>query len=99
VSPALRRGLGLLLGGKGKSDAGVLVTADPAHPTPAYLKRRGVGSVTTPSTLTHSAYMGKEIAKLLMLRVAMEEVQCSAPLLVIPNGCSVPKQVLELGLS
>lgn len=96
VSPALRRGLGMLLGGKGKNDAGIVVTAGPAHPTPAYLKRRGVGAVTMPSTLSHTAYMGKEAAKLLMLRVATEEVMPLAPLLVIPNGCSVPKQVAEL---
>jgi hypothetical protein len=40
--------------------------------------------------------MGKEPAKLLMLRVAMEEVMPIAPLLVIPNGRSVSKQVVEL---
>lgn len=96
ICPQVRRGIGLLVGGKGKHDAGAVVTAEPAHPAPASLKRRGVGAVTLPSTLSHTAYVGREAAKLLMLQVATEEMMPSAPLLVIPNGRSLLKQVTEL---
>ena len=61
--------LGEALGGAGKKAAGVVITADPAHTAPAHLKRRGVGGVTMPSTITHIAYAGRESAKLKMLQV------------------------------
>jgi len=74
VSTELRRGLGLLFGGKGKAFAGTVVTAGPAHPTPASFRRRGVGAVTLPSTLMHTAYSGRLDAKMLVLKVATGEI-------------------------
>ena len=82
--------------GGGKRDAGVVVTAAPAHPPPRNLAQRGVGNVRLPSTLSHSVYSGRAAARLVMLRVAAEELMPEAPLLVIPNGGSVPRCVDEL---
>ena len=82
--------------GGGKRDAGVVVTAAPAHPPPRSLAQRGVGNVRLPSTLSHSVYSGRAAARLVMLRVATEELMPEAPLLVIPNGGSVPRCVDEL---
>ena len=96
VDAPLRRQLGLALGGQGKKAAGVVVTAEPAHPLPARLKKRGVGGVATPSTITHSAYVGKQSARLTMLQVAFEEHAPRAPLLVLPNGASLQNEVKAL---
>jgi hypothetical protein len=52
ISPELRRQIGALLGGHGKRAAGTVVTADPAHPPPASLKKFGVAGVQLPSTIT-----------------------------------------------
>ena len=96
VDAPLRRQLGLALGGQGKKAAGEVVTAEPAHPLPARLKKRGVGGVATPSTITHSAYVGKQSARLTMLQVAFEEHAPRAPLLVLPNGASLQNEVRAL---
>jgi len=96
VDASMRRQLGEALGGAGKKAAGVVVTADPAHKAPAHLKRRGVAGVTMPSTITHIAYAGREAAKLKMLQVAFEERSPRAPLLVLPNGASLPAEVRAL---
>ena len=97
VDAAVRRQLGLLVGGEGKKAAGVVVSAEPSHPPPAELRKRGVGGVSVPSTLRHTAYVGSsERATLMMLRVAFEEAMPEAPLLVHANGASLPKQVAAL---
>ena len=62
------RRLGLALGGAGKKNAGVVVTAGPLVTAPKHLKKRGVAGVTMPSTITHCAYAGKEGSKLKMLQ-------------------------------
>jgi Lhr-like helicase len=96
ISPDLRRQIALVLGGSGKRDAGTVVTAAPAHPAPRTLKAFGVGGVRLPSTIRHSAYIGKPRALNQMLQLAFEELQPEAPLLVLPNGQSVPRQVETL---
>ncbi len=96
VDAPIRRGLGLLLGGDGKRGAGNVATASPLHPTSSSLRQRGVGGVTMPTTMVHSAYLGREDARLSVLRVALQELTPEAPLLVLPNGRSIPRQVDEL---
>ena len=49
-----------------------------------------------PSTIRHSAYIGKPKALEQMLQLAFEELSPVAPLLVIPNGESVSKRVEAL---
>ena len=75
-----------MLGGRGKKDAGAVVTAAPAHPLPKGAKTFGVGGVSMPSTIKHSAYIGKPEALNQMLKLAFEELSPRYPLLVLPNG-------------
>jgi hypothetical protein len=74
----------------------VVVTAAPAHPIPKSVKRMGVGGVAMPSTIRHSAYLGKPAGLDQMLLTAFAELQPNTALLVIPNGHSVPKRVEAL---
>ena len=96
ISSDLRRQIGALLGGKGKKDAGTVVSSEPAHPSPKALKRFGVGGVQLPSTIRHSAYVGRESALNQMLKLVFEEYGPTAPLLVLPNGQSVARRVQSL---
>ncbi|KAL1519299.1 hypothetical protein AB1Y20_022826 [Prymnesium parvum] len=96
ITADLRRRIGALIGGDGKKGAGVVVTAAPAHPSPARLKKYGVGAVQIPSTISHSAYVGLPSGELSMLKVVFEEHAPEAPLLVLPNGRSVSKMVAAL---
>jgi hypothetical protein len=100
VTADLRRRLGALQGGTEadatKQAAGVVVTAAPAHPIPKSVKRMGVGGVAMPSTIRHSAYLGKPAGLDQMLLTAFAELQPNTALLVIPNGHSVPKRVEAL---
>ena len=96
VDAPIRRGLGLILGGHGKGAAGKVITANPLRPPSSNLRQRGIGNVAVPTTLTHSAYIGNEKARLSLLRVALQELVPDAPLLVLPNGESIPSQVAEL---
>ena len=96
ISPDLLRTIGAALGGVGKKSAGTVVTAGPAHPSPKSLKRFGVAGVQMPSTIRHSAYVGKPPALNQMFKLAMEELSPTAPLLVIPNGQSVQRRVQSL---
>ena len=73
-----------------------MVTAEPAHPPPKALKGFGVADVRMPSTIRHSAYIGKPRALEQMLALAFEELAPSAPLLVIPNGHSVAQRIVSL---
>lgn len=71
MTPELRRRVGAMLGGDGKKAAGLVVTAAPAHPTPAHLKKYGVGGVQLPSTISHAAYRGKARSELSVLQVGL----------------------------
>ena len=96
ISPDLLRTIGAALGGDGNKSAGTVITAGPAHPSPKSLKRFGVAGVQMPSTIRHSAYVGKPPALNQMFKLAMEELSPTAPLLVIPNGQSVQRRVQSL---
>ena len=96
ITADLRRQVGAMLGSEGKRAAGVVVSAAAAHPAPASLTKLGVGGVQVPSTIRHSAYVGKPRALDQMLLLAFEELVPAAPLLVIPNGQSVPRRVEAL---
>jgi ATP-dependent helicase YprA (DUF1998 family) len=96
IDSDLRRQVGVMLGGEGKKAAGIVVTTEPAHPPPKSLKRFGIGGVRLPSTIRHSAYLGRASALNQVLKLAFEEVTPAAPLLVLPNGASVAKRVQSL---
>jgi len=97
ITADLRRQIGSLLGGGAtKRAAGLVVTTGPVHPGPRTLKKFGVGGVTMPSTIKHSAYLGKPAGLDQMLMTAFEELVPAAALLVIPNGHSVPRRVEAL---
>lgn len=67
-----------------------------ADPSPKKLKRMGVGGVAMPSTIKHSAYLGKPSGLGQMLLTAFEEIAPDTALLVIPNGESVARRVQAL---
>jgi len=96
ISPDLRRRVAALLGRTAKKEAGVLVTTEPAHPPPRGLKKFGVGGVQMPSTIRHSAYVGRPEGLEQMLQLAFEELAPERALLVLPNGASVPALVERL---